>query len=32
MLERIPNCKENDIGFSSRCVKKREATEAAWQS
>jgi hypothetical protein len=31
-LETCSNCKGNHIAFSSRCVKKREATEAAWQS
>jgi len=31
-LETCPNCKGNHIAFSSRCVKKREATEAARQS
>jgi len=31
-LEKCPNCKGNHIAFSSRCVKKREATEAARQS
>jgi len=29
MLEKCPSCKGNHIAFSSRCVKKREATEAA---
>jgi len=31
-LEKCPNCRGNDIALSSRCVKKREATEAARQS
>jgi len=31
-LEKCPNCKGNHIAFSSRCVKKTEATEAARQS
>jgi len=31
-LEKCPNCKGNHIAFSSRCVKKREATKAARQS
>jgi len=31
-LEKCPNSKGNHIAFSSRCVKKREATEAACQS
>jgi len=31
-LEKCLNCKENDIAFSSSCVKKREAAEAARQS
>ena len=31
-LEKCPNCKGNHITFSSRCVKKTEATEAAQQS
>jgi len=32
MLEKCPNCKGNHIAFSSRFVKKREATEVARQS
>jgi len=31
-LEKCPNCDGNHIAFSCRCVKKREATEAARQS
>ena len=31
-LEKCPDCKGNHIAFSRRCVKKREATEGAWQS
>ena len=31
-LEKCPNCRGNHIAFSSRCVKKREATDAARQS
>ena len=31
-LEKCPNCNGNHIAFSSRCVKKPEATEAARQS
>ena len=31
-LEKCPNCKGNHIGFSSRCEKKSEATEAARRS
>ena len=31
-LEKCPNCKGNHIAFSSRCVKKRDATEAPRQS
>jgi hypothetical protein len=25
MQQKCPNCKEDDIGFSSRCVKKSKA-------
>jgi hypothetical protein len=32
MLEKCSNCTGNHIVFSSRCVKKREAIVAAWQS
>jgi len=32
MLEKCPNCEGNHIVFSSRCVKMREATDAARQS
>ena len=32
MLEKYPNCKENHVGFSSRCVKKTKAVKAAQQS
>jgi hypothetical protein len=32
MLEKCPKCKRNYIGFSSRCVMKRTAAEAAQQS
>jgi len=31
-LEKCPNCKGIHIAFSSRCAKKREATEAARQN
>jgi hypothetical protein len=31
-LEKCPNCKGNQIAFSSRCAKKSEAAKAAWQS
>jgi len=31
-LEKCPHCKGNYIALSSKCVKKREATEAARQS
>jgi hypothetical protein len=31
-LEKCPNCKGSHIAFSSRCAKKREATEAARQN
>jgi hypothetical protein len=31
-LEMYSNCKQNHIAFSSRCVKKREATKAVRQS
>jgi len=31
-LEKSPNCKGNHIAFSSRCVKKTEAAEAARQN
>jgi len=31
-LEKCPNCKGNHIAFSIRCMKNKEATEAAQQS